>query len=175
LHASSINPNIQRVQYAVRGELAIRAEKLNVELAAGKKLPFSRVVNCNIGNPQQLNQKPITFFRQVAALTEFPALLEPENRQRLAGLFPEDTFERAETILKGIGSPSIGAYSHSQGVCIPYIRRSVAKFIQERDGHPTDANNIFLTTGASAGVQMVINFLIQNPNVGVLIPIPRRP
>lgn len=29
------------------------------------KLNFDRVVFCNIGNPQQLNQKPITFFRQV--------------------------------------------------------------------------------------------------------------
>jgi aspartate/methionine/tyrosine aminotransferase len=117
LQVSRINPNIRRVQYAVRGELAIRAEQLKTELDAGKELPFSRIVNCNIGNPQQLNQKPITFFRQVAALTECPELLKPENRERLAGIFPEDVFERAATILKNIGSPSIGAYSHSQGMC----------------------------------------------------------
>lgn len=30
-----------------------------------KSLPFDRIINCNIGNPQQLSQKPITFFRQV--------------------------------------------------------------------------------------------------------------
>lgn len=35
------------------------------ELQSGKDLGFERVVFCNIGNPQQLNQKPITFFRQV--------------------------------------------------------------------------------------------------------------
>ena len=27
---------------------------------------------CNIGNPQQLGQKPITFFRQVIALMDYP-------------------------------------------------------------------------------------------------------
>ena len=27
---------------------------------------------CNIGNPQQLGQKPITFFRQVLALCDYP-------------------------------------------------------------------------------------------------------
>jgi hypothetical protein len=31
----------------------------------GVKFPFKKVTYCNIGNPQQLNQKPITFFRQV--------------------------------------------------------------------------------------------------------------
>ncbi|RKP25276.1 pyridoxal phosphate-dependent transferase, partial [Syncephalis pseudoplumigaleata] len=168
-----INPNIRLVEYAVRGELAIRAEELNVALAHGESLPFSRVVNCNIGNPQQLNQKPITFFRQVAALTEYPALLEPENRQRLEGLFPPDTFERARTILDNIGSPSIGAYTHSQG--IPYIRRNVAKFIEERDGYPSDPSNIFLTTGASSGVQTTLSFIVENPSVGVMIPIPQYP
>ena len=27
-------------------------------------LDFDRIIYCNIGNPQQLQQKPITFFRQ---------------------------------------------------------------------------------------------------------------
>ena len=29
------------------------------------KFKFTQMVQCNIGNPQQLGQKPITFFRQV--------------------------------------------------------------------------------------------------------------
>ncbi|KAI9591413.1 pyridoxal phosphate-dependent transferase [Syncephalis fuscata] len=173
LSVDNINPNIRQVEYAVRGELAIRAEELNVAVSHGEQLPFSKVVNCNIGNPQQLNQKPITFFRQVAALTEFPDLLKIENRKRLDGLFPEDTFARAQAILDNIGSPSIGAYTHSQG--IPYIRRNVAKFIEERDGYPSNPDNIFLTTGASSGVQTTLSFIVENPNVGVMIPIPQYP
>ena len=63
----SINPHVKRVEYAVRGELAIRSEKIREELLKGgsHNYDFDTVVNCNIGNPQQLEQRPITFFRQV--------------------------------------------------------------------------------------------------------------
>lgn len=69
LNLNTMNPLIKNVEYAVRGQLAIRAEEIKKDLAEGKEYPFSRVVNCNIGNPQQLNQKPITFFRQVKMVT----------------------------------------------------------------------------------------------------------
>ena len=36
------------------------------------KLPFSKLVWCNIGNPQILGQKPITYFRQILSLCEYP-------------------------------------------------------------------------------------------------------
>jgi hypothetical protein len=49
-------------------------------LAAGEMRPFKQVVYCNIGNPQQLGQKPITFFRQVLALCEYPQLLDDPVR-----------------------------------------------------------------------------------------------
>jgi hypothetical protein len=60
-----MNEHIKNVEYAVRGELAIKAETLKKQLSQPNKLPFNTIVNCNIGNPQQLQQKPITFFRQV--------------------------------------------------------------------------------------------------------------
>ncbi|KAJ3555584.1 hypothetical protein NP233_g12171 [Leucocoprinus birnbaumii] len=69
LTPESLNPNILNVQYAVRGELAIKAETLRDRLKAGdKNLPFEKVISSNIGNPQQkgLDQKPITFARQVS-------------------------------------------------------------------------------------------------------------
>ena len=68
-----INPLVRRVEYAVRGELAIKAEKIKDELLKGysHKYNFDTVVNCNIGNPQQLQQKPITFFRQVYLMEIF--------------------------------------------------------------------------------------------------------
>lgn len=169
LTLQTINQNILNVDYAVRGEIALRAEALKQELADGKKHDFDKVVSCNIGNPQQLNQKPITFFRQVASLTEYTDLLA--DPKKLEGLFPKDAIERAKTLVKEV--QSLGAYSHSQGV--PYIRKRVAKFIQERDGYPSNPDNIFLTTGASSGVQLIIQLLAHNPSVGVLIPIPQYP
>jgi len=39
-------------------------------------MPFDKLIFCNIGNPQSLEQKPITFNREVLALLEHPVLLE---------------------------------------------------------------------------------------------------
>ncbi|GJJ14573.1 hypothetical protein Clacol_008838 [Clathrus columnatus] len=169
LSLSDLNPALLKVEYAVRGELAIKAEAYRERLQEPNHgLPFDRIITANIGNPQAkgLDQKPITFSRQVAALTEYPPLIELGR-----DLFPADALARAKELCAEIGS--IGAYSHSQGV--PFIRRNVAKFIQERDGYPSDYNNIFLTTGASEGVSLLINMLITGPKDGILIPIPQYP
>ncbi len=69
LTVDALNPAILNVQYAVRGELAIKAEEYREQLKtnAVHDLPFNKVISTNIGNPQQtgLNQPPITFNRQV--------------------------------------------------------------------------------------------------------------
>ena len=68
LTTDALAPQLRNVEYAVRGELAIRAEKYRVALQTpGHGLPFTRVISSNIGNPQQkgLDQQPITFTRQV--------------------------------------------------------------------------------------------------------------
>lgn len=76
LTVDSLNPSIKNVQYAVRGELAIKAEAYRVQLqeqSGSHGLPFDKVISSNIGNPQQkgLDQPPITFVRQVNALFLF--------------------------------------------------------------------------------------------------------
>lgn len=68
---------------------------------------------------------------------------------------------------------SVGAYSHSQGV--PAIRQDVANFIAKRDGYSSDPESIFLTAGASTGVENIIKLIVSDPSVGVLIPIPQYP
>lgn len=68
LTLKDINPTFHSVQYAVRGELAIKAEALRDQLLKPEHgLPFDKVISSNIGNPQQkgLDQAPITFTRQV--------------------------------------------------------------------------------------------------------------
>ncbi|KAG1149707.1 hypothetical protein G6F37_000988 [Rhizopus arrhizus] len=172
LNIKTMHPLIKNVEYAVRGTLPIRAEALSKQLKTDpSKLTFDKVIFCNIGNPQQLNQKPITFFRQVASLCENPELLKVENRETISKLYPADAINRAEILLKNIGS--IGAYSHSKG--IPYIRNNVAKFIERRDGYKTDPDDIFLTQGASEGVQKVIQLLTEHNKTGIMIPIPQYP
>ena len=46
----------------------------------------------------------------------------------------------------------LGAYSDSQG--LEAIRNNVAKFINERDGYPSDPGHIYLTSGASEGIRV---------------------
>ncbi|KAG1558470.1 hypothetical protein G6F46_003330 [Rhizopus delemar] len=171
LTIQTMNPLIKNVEYAVRGQLAIRAEELRQELAEGKEYPFDRIVNCNIGNPQQLNQQPITFFRQVSSLCDNPDLLKKENFSIVSQLYPLDAIQRARSLLASIGS--VGSYSHSQGV--PAIRHTVAQFIKQRDGYGSDPNHIFLTQGASSGVQTLLSMLTQDSNSGIMIPIPQYP
>ncbi|PCH37590.1 PLP-dependent transferase [Wolfiporia cocos MD-104 SS10] len=171
LTPADLNPAVLNVQYAVRGELAIKAEELNEKLRSEEHrdtLPFKKVISSNIGNPQQkgLDQPPITFTRQVAALMEYPPLAEIVKDK-----WNPDVIQRAKQLQEEIGS--VGAYSHSKG--IPLIRKHVAQFITERDGYPSDPEDIFLTAGASAGVSLLLNVLITAHKTGILIPIPQYP
>ncbi|KAI5474181.1 hypothetical protein MNV49_003985 [Pseudohyphozyma bogoriensis] len=168
LTASTINPHVVAAEYAVRGAIPLRAEELREELEEGAKLPFETVVSCNIGNPQQLDQKPLTFLRQISALTEYPDLID---NPAAASLFPSDAIRRAKDLISEI--QSTGAYSHSMGV--PSIRKRIAKFIEKRDGHPSSPSKIYITAGASTGVANLMQILISSPSDGVLIPIPQYP
>ncbi|GIJ89719.1 hypothetical protein Asppvi_008664 [Aspergillus pseudoviridinutans] len=172
LCADNINPNVKEAKYAVRGELAVKAEEYRVRLAKGdKSLPFDSVIFANIGNPQQLDQKPITFFRQVLSLLENPALLEKPEALRSSFGYNQDVIDRAKKLLADI--QSVGAYSHSQGA--PLIRESVARFIEERDGFPANPQDLYLCAGASSGVSTLLNVICNAPSAGVLVPIPQYP
>lgn len=165
-----INASIERLEYAVRGALVIRAEALADQLERGEKLPFDRVTYCNIGNPQSVGQSPITFVRQVLAAVVCPDMLlrDPETRAKLPG----DVVSRAEQLLKHCHG--VGAYTESKG--IPFVRQTVAEALSTRDGGaPTNPDDIFLTNGASEGVKTVLNLLVRDSTDGVMIPTPQYP
>jgi hypothetical protein len=66
LSIDTINPAVREAKYAVRGELALRANELTEQVKKDNaNLPFKDVVHCEIGNPQALDQKPLSFIRQV--------------------------------------------------------------------------------------------------------------
>lgn len=71
----NINACVRDAQYAVRGEIVIRANELAEKLRHGEPLGFDKLVACNIGNPAPLGQKPMTFIRQVLALCDYPQVL----------------------------------------------------------------------------------------------------
>jgi aspartate/methionine/tyrosine aminotransferase len=157
----NINAKLLEAHYAVRGKIVKRAQDLE---AQGKK-----IIYCNIGNPQALKQKPLTFVRQVLSLLEYPALI---GRPESAALFPADAIGRAKMILEK--NPS-GTGAYTQSVGLPFVRQAVADFINKRDGIPVDANRIVLTDGASKGVHAVFSMLTNKENDGYMIPIPQYP
>lgn len=72
----NINQKVKDMQYAVRGAIVSKAGEIERELKSDpSKYPFDKVVMCNIGNPQSLGQKPITFYRQVLSLCDYPEVL----------------------------------------------------------------------------------------------------
>ncbi|NXI54971.1 ALAT2 aminotransferase, partial [Chloroceryle aenea] len=109
----------------------------------GVPKPFTEVIKANIGDAHAMGQRPITFLRQVTALCLYPELLADPS-------LPEDAKARARRLLAACGGQSAGAYSASPG--IELVRQDVARFLQRRDGVPANANNIFLSTGASDAI-----------------------
>ncbi|KAE8996701.1 hypothetical protein PR002_g19248, partial [Phytophthora rubi] len=107
LTTATVNPNVVKAEYAVRGALVLRSVQYSDRLARGdKSLPFDKVIPCNIGNPQVLKQEPIEFHRQVLALVNVPGLVDqPEVKK----LFPEDAIERAKFYIDNIVGGT-GAY-----------------------------------------------------------------
>ena len=124
-----VNKKIVDFEYAVRGAQSIRADELKQELEAKKPLPFKSVIACNIGNPQQLGQAPITFYRQVTALIEYPPLMKSK-------LFPEDTVTRAKELLdawKYLDNNGFFRQGHS------YLSYEMSDIFQAMFNFPEDA------------------------------------
>lgn len=182
LSAETINVRVVNSEYAVRGEIVVLAGKIEAEVKEGTgKYPFSKVVWCNIGNPQILGQRPITYFREVLALCELPRLMEHE---RAAELFPSDVLATAHKMLAAIPG-GVGAYSESAGAQV--LRQMVADSISIRDGHPCNPNDIYMTDGASPAVHYMMDLLLRkekggslktSPGTardGMMVPIPQYP
>ncbi len=155
-----IGRSVRETQYAVRGPIVARAQELERQ---GRK-----IIYCNIGNPQSLGQRPVTWVRQVLALAEWPELLD----RAPAGIFPADVVETARHVLAA-SEHGLGAYTESKG--LRFVREAVAGFIRARDGIDSDPEAIYLTDGASKGVQAALRVLIASEQDGILIPIPQYP
>lgn len=165
----TISSHVKAAEYAVRGPIVTRSMEIQDKLKSGKhNFKFDKTIQCNIGNPQSLEQPPLTYIRDVLSLTINPALM-----QRGAA-FPPEAVERAKKYLARI--PGMGAYSESQGIAA--VREDICRFLKERDGHEADVNSIFVTNGASDGVRLCFQTILRGGNGhrdGVLTPIPQYP
>ena len=177
-----VNRRILEMEYAVRGPIPLRAAEL-------KKMGKT-IIPCNLGNPQALGQSPISFYREVLSLVEYPVRIERERRLNAllnggklhdlgeADFHSDDVLEVSENFLEKMET-GMGAYSESNGP--QFIREAIAKFIDLRDkvqdlpGQRSRADQIFITNGASEAARYVIDLLINDENDGIMIPIPQYP
>lgn len=186
LTEQTMSQNLRTMEYAVRGRVVIAADKINQAMQQHTKdddsteeekteYPFDHIVYTNIGNPHGVGQLPLTWPRQVMALADLPDEQGVDSKFAKK-MFPNDAIDRARVIKKALGGHGTGAYTHSQG---PYLfRKEICEFIEERDGldkGSCDPDTIFMTNGASSGIEMILNALIADGTVGVMIPIPQYP
>eukprot|EP00419_Tripos_fusus_P004821 CAMPEP_0172684788 /NCGR_PEP_ID=MMETSP1074-20121228/19801_1 /TAXON_ID=2916 /ORGANISM="Ceratium fusus, Strain PA161109" /LENGTH=532 /DNA_ID=CAMNT_0013503851 /DNA_START=68 /DNA_END=1666 /DNA_ORIENTATION=+ len=164
--ADDVSNKILAARYEVRGTVPLRANALEAMLKSGEQLPFDRMIKCHIGNPQAVEQRPITFYRQVASVLCSPSLLGQ-------GIFAEDVERRAAEYLSATGNAGIGAYTDSRGLAL--VRQQVAAFIERRDGFPADPERIYLTSGASEGISRCISMMVCDESVGIMVPCPQYP
>ena len=64
IRMQDIGKAVLETEYAVRGPIVARAQELEQQ---GRE-----IIYCNIGNPQALEQKPLTYLRQVLACASIP-------------------------------------------------------------------------------------------------------
>jgi len=159
LSIDDINENVSKINYAVRGPIVNRASQLSKE---GRHILY-----CNIGNPHALNQKAMSFVRQVISICEYPELASI-----LGDKFTKDVLDYSKNILKEVKN-GLGSYSESNGYF--FIREAVSRFINQRDGNTASSpESVYLTDGATQGIQLILNLLIKQ-NDGIMIPIPQYP
>jgi alanine transaminase len=161
---TTMSQQVRTMEYAVRGQVVIHADKLAAE---GKDILYT-----NIGNPQAVGQKPITYYRQVMALCDLPAE-DGVDHPDITKVFPADVVEKARKMRDALGSSGTGAYTGSQG--IKGFREDVANYITARDGRQAFPDDIFLTNGASTAIEIILTTLLASDQDGVMIPIPQYP
>ena len=154
----TLNKNLLKAEYLVRGGVVLRADEMMKEMASGKKMPFDQFVYWNIGNPQSLGQLPVSFPREVVS-------------HLYGGPASADAKARAKTYLAEL--KTMGAYNHFKGMNV--VRENVAKFISERDDFKTKKENIILSNGASGGIKLALQALLNGEKDTVLCPIPQYP
>ncbi len=159
LNKETLGANVKNAEYAIRGAIVARADELRVQLAKGETLPFKKILPCNIGNPLVLGQPAFTFDREVLSASLNINLLH-------SNAISADARDRAAKFIKSVEYPyALGAYTASAG--LPVVRKSIKKYIEDRDGYPVDINNLFLLNGASDGVTTMFQTLMNNPKDAV--------
>lgn len=176
LTEETMSQNVVKMEYAVRGEVVNTAAHLEKDIHDHPEAHpgIDHVLYTNIGNPHSVGNEPLLWPRMVMALCDLPNEVGIDNPEA-SRLYPKDVIERAREIkATALHHQGTGSYSHSQG-CFEF-RENIAKFIEARDGGvKSNPEEIFMTNGASAGIDMLMTTLLAGEDCGTMIPIPQYP
>jgi alanine transaminase len=86
-------------------------------------------------------------------------------------IYLKDVINRTETYKHELKNMS--SYTYYKGLNL--VRKNVAKFITQRDNVETEKEDIFLSNGASGGIKMVLQTLLEDSKDTILTPIPQYP
>ncbi|KAF5273288.1 hypothetical protein FQR65_LT04710 [Abscondita terminalis] len=168
LDLDNLNPNIKMMEFLIAGPIPKRAYEIKMELEKGVKKPFDEVTFADRGDCHGMEQTPITYIRQLLSAVLDPRLIDDPR-------IPSDVRTKAKELLIACRG-SVGCYTDSVG--IELIRRHVAKYIETRDGYPSNWENIILSNGASDGIKNLLKLfvcLVDEKPSGIMIPIPQYP
>jgi aspartate/methionine/tyrosine aminotransferase len=161
LTEETMSQAVRNMEYAVRGEVVSAASRLQHEIAENPSShpQIDHVLFTNVGNPHSVGQESLRWPRLVMALCNLPDELGIDHPDAYR-IFPREVIDRAKEIKHiSLEDQGTGAYSHSQGHFS--FRQHISNFIEERDGGvPSNPDHIFMTNGASTGIDMILQTLL---------------
>ena len=183
LNKSTVNPNLIKTEYAVRGYIPTLAAQIKSKIAAQpNSYPFDSVVQMNIGNPLIFNTRPITTTRYVLgkALSRASGLdIMPaeDSRYYIEKNFqetPPHLWQELNDLADEL-SPLVSLDQRNWKGGYSGIKKDIAEALIARDALPAEPEQIFLSNGASAAIRLILHYLVKGSTDGVLIPIPQYP
>lgn len=181
LTEETMSQNLRDMEYAVRGPVVAAADDLAQELKDNPDAfpNFDEILYTNVGNPHSVGQHALTWPREVMALCNLPVYdgassADHNHRKMIDNIFNDDVMKRVQEIrTDDMDGKGTGSYSHSQGH--PWFRQDICSFLEKRDNVPADPDTIFMTNGASKGIEMVLETLLADESKGLMLPIPQYP
>lgn len=179
LQQSTINPGLIKAETSLPILIATLAKKIKQDLKINpKSYKFNEVVDLSLDNPLSFGANPVWIFRELTSAvlsrgfrlnvyydvtrdSEFSNLLK-RNSVRLC------EYQTVEGKLKKRfrSLESTDKSGHDE------VKSAVSRMIEKRDGLPTQKENILLSNGASAAIQVILELIINKPGTGIMIPIP---
>lgn len=174
LSLSNISQRLLEAQYAVRGQIPMRAAEIKAELASNPaSFGFTGISELNIGNPQFFTFEKIESTRLV-----INRLLHHFSSRSVAAPVPGESDlppsleDEVQELVREYAS--LRQKQASSGA-ISFAAQSIARSIHARDGLESRPDNIFVSNGASSAITQIVKMLIDSPRAGIMCSVPTYP